>query len=186
MGFFSKWKQNKQKQQEQKNNDEVMDDIIAWGINNAQDEASRRYYEAQADKQYQADLAAFCALSNEIKETYTVINNVSSFTGADGDSLIERCFDAIDLDNSIREKRDYYDTAKYEYCEPYKILAMIHEKRGDYQRAAITCLLSLQNGYTRDGTNGGMRGRLARMIKKGNLPLTDEMKEKLNILGEQL
>ena len=181
MGLFDKFK----RQRQQKNSDEVMDEIIAWNINNAQDEETRRYYEAQADKQYQAALSAFYAISTEIKETYTVINNVSSFVGADGDNLIERCFAAINLDNSIKEKRDYYDSAKYEYCEPYKILAMVHEKRGDYHRAATTCLSALQNGYTRDGTSGGMRGRLARMIKKGNLQITEEMREKLNIQGEQ-
>lgn len=178
MGIFDKWKRKK------KTDEEIMDEVISVALETAQDDQSRRYWEAQADNQYQADLAAFYALSNEIKETYTVISNVSSFTGADGDGLIRRCFDAIDLDNSIRERRNYYDSAKYEYCEPYKILAMVHEKRGDYQRAAITCLQSLQNGYTRDGTNGGMRGRLARMIKKGNLPITEEMREKLNISGE--
>ena len=170
MGLFDKWKRKKK-----------TDEVIAWNLNNAQDEEMRRYYEAQADKEYQAARSAFYELTAEIKETYTILSNVGSFAGADGDKLIERCSAAIELDDFIREKRDYYDSAKYEYCEPYKILSMVHEKRGDYQRAAITCVLAIQNGYTKDGTSGGMRGRLARMIKKGNLPISENMKEILNL-----
>jgi hypothetical protein len=164
-----------------KSDDEEWAEIISYGINNAQDEEAKRYYEALADKQYQADLAAFYDLIAEIKETYTVINNVSSFSGEAGNKLIERCVEAINLDNSIKPKRDYYDSNKYEYCEPYKILAMVYEKREEYHKAATVCVFSIHQGYTRDGTSGGMRGRLARMIRKGNLPLTDDYKAILNL-----
>jgi vacuolar-type H+-ATPase catalytic subunit A/Vma1 len=173
MGLF--WKKKDKKA------DNNVEDVIAWNIKNAQDEETRRYYEAQADKEYQTTIAEFYAILTEIKETYSVITNVASFNSEAGDRLIALCAEAIHRDDAIREKRDYYNSTKCEYCEPYKILSMTYEKREDYQRAATVCVLAIQKGYTKDGTSGGMRGRLARMIKKGNLPLSDNMKEILNI-----
>ena len=171
MGLFKK----------KKSNADLIDNVVAWSIKNAQDEETKRYYEAQADKQYQAALSALYALETEIQETYSVLTNVGSFNSEAGDKLVERCVAAIELDNSIREKRDYYDKSKYEYSVPHKILSMVYEKRGEYQRAAMVCVLAIEKGYTKDSTNGGMRGRLARMIKKGNLPISEQMKEILNI-----
>lgn len=52
---------------------------------------------------------------------------------------------------------------------PYKRLAMIREKKGDYEGAALACIQQLRLGLMDDGTKGGMCGRLARMVKKGNL-----------------
>jgi hypothetical protein len=170
MGWF--WKKR------QSNNAE---DMIARSIRLASTEEDRRYWESQADKEYQAARSLFYDLCTEIKEQYSVINNVGSFDNEEGNKLIASCVEAIYIDDSTREKRDYYDSAKYEYCEPYKILSMVYEKRGEFQRAATVCVMAIDKGYTKDGTNGGMRGRLARMIKKGNLPLSDNMKEILNL-----
>lgn len=174
MGLFKK-------KTKKKSDAEVWDEVIARGIETAQDEDTKRYFEGQADKQYQAALSASYAIETEIKETYSVITNVGSFGGEAGDKLIDRCVEAINLDDSIREKRAYYDRNKYEYSTPHKILSMVYEKREDYQRAAMVCVLAIEKGYTKDGTNGGMRGRLARMIKKGDLPISEQMKEILNI-----
>lgn len=174
MGLFKK-------KTKKKSDAEEWDEVYEWGIKNAQDEEMKRYYECQADKQYQASLSAFYSLETEILETYSVLTNVGSFNSEAGDKLIDRCVAAIELDNSIREKRDYYDKSKYEYSIPHKILSMVYEKRGDYQRAAVVCVLAIEKGYTKDSTNGGMRGRLARMIKKGDLPISDQMKDILNI-----
>ena len=173
MGLF--WKK---KDKKPGNNSE---DIIAWNIKNAQDEETKRYYEALSDKEYQTTKAEFYAILTEIKETYSVLTNIASFNSEAGDRLINLCAEAIYRDDAIREKRAYYDSSKYEYCEPYKILSMAYEKREDYQRAATVCVVAIQKGYTKDGTSGGMRGRLARMIKKGDLPTSDQMKEILNL-----
>lgn len=174
MGLFKK-------KVKKKTDAEQWDEVIEYGLKTAQDEDSRRYYGALADKQYQAALSEYFALITEIKETYTVINNVGSFTGEAGDRLIARCVEVINLESSIAEKRAYYDNVKHEFSDPHKVLSMVYEKRGDYQRAATVCVLAIQRGYTKDGTNGGMRGRLARMIKKGDLPISDQMREILNI-----
>lgn len=139
------------------------------------------YDEAHADKEYQEKLAQYYEILNRIKETYSVINNLGSFNAAEGDKLIEDCALAMGIEENIREKRQYYENHVFDMSPPCKTLAMVFEKRGDYQTATTICAYAIENGYVSDGTAGGMRGRLARMIKKGNLPLTDNLKQILNL-----
>ena len=143
--------------------------------------ALRLYDEAHADGEYQRKLTRFFDLLNNIRETYSVINSVGSFCDDAGDRLVESCVEAIALEAEIREKREYYENTVFDMSEPYKTLAMVYEKRGEYQRAATMCVLAIENGYPNDGTKSGMRGRLARMIKKGDLPLTDNLKKILGL-----
>lgn len=139
----------------------------------------KRWAEANADAEYQSDLNTFHALLTHIREMYSVINSVGSFSDEAGDRLIDSCAAAIEIEVEIKEKREYYENTHFEMSEPCKTLAMILEDRKEYHHAAAVCVYAIQNGFPKDGTNGGMRGRLARMIKKGNLPLTDELKELL-------
>lgn len=141
----------------------------------------RLYDEAHADVQYQIDLTRFYDLLNEIREMYSVINSIDSFSNDSGDRLVAKCKQATNLEFAIRKKREYYEDTRFEISEPLKTLAMVCEKRGDYQGAAEACIIAIKNGFTADGTKSGMRGRLARMIKKGNLPLTDDIKQLLNL-----
>ncbi len=143
--------------------------------------ALQRYDEAQADKEYQDKLSQLYELLTHIQEAYSVINNVGSFSDVVGDNLIESCAKTLMLEAEIKEKREYYENCTFDMSPPCKTLAMVFEKRGEYQRAATICVYAIENGYTNDGTKGGMRGRLAKMIKKGNLPLTDNLKNILNI-----
>lgn len=143
--------------------------------------ALQLYDEAQRDKEYQKKLKQFFELITQIQEAYSVINNIGAFSSDAGDNLIKSCGEAMELEVAIREKRQYYENHIFDMSPPCKTLAMIFEKRCEYQRAATICVFAIENGYTNDGTKGGMRGRLARMIKKGNLPLTDNLKNILNL-----
>lgn len=143
--------------------------------------ALQLYDEAHADTEYQNKLTQYYELVTQIKEAYSVINNVGSFSDNAGNSLIERCAEAIKIEAEIKEKREYYENRIFDMSPPCKTLAMVFEKRCEYQRAATICVYAIENGYISDGTAGGMRGRLSRMIKKGNLPLTDNLKNILNL-----
>lgn len=151
----------------------------------AKAEQEREYWrlwaEANADAEYQSDLNTFYALLTHIREMYSVIGSVGSFSDEAGDRLIDSCAEAIEIEEKIRENREYYENTHFEMSEPRKTLAMIYEKRGDYEHAANVCAFAIRSGYPKDGTDGGMRGRMARMIKKGNLPLTDAYKEVLGL-----
>lgn len=144
-------------------------------------EALRRYDEAHSDTEYQEKLTTYFSIIEKIQEMYSVLNNVGSFSSEAGNKLISDCFEAISIENDIREKREYYDNMTFDMSTPCKTLSMIFEKREEYEKAACICVSAIEKGYHADGTKGGMRGRLARIIKKGNLPLSDNMKKILNI-----
>lgn len=143
--------------------------------------AFRRVEESLADEEYQRDLERFSNLMSNVYEMYSVINAVGDFSEAAGDRLIRDCMEAMNIEFAIKEKREYYQNCTFPLSESCKMLAMVHEKRGEYQSAANACIIALENGTPYDGTKSGMRGRLARMIKKGNLPLTDDIKQLLNL-----
>lgn len=143
--------------------------------------AFRLFEEAQADTEYQKQITKYIELMTQIQEAYSVINNVGSFLDDAGDALIEKCVEAMNIEMEIREKQEYYNDCIFNMSQPCKTLAMIFEKRGEFQRAATICVYAIENGYTSDGTKGGMKGRLARMIKKGSLPLTDNLKKILDL-----
>lgn len=143
--------------------------------------AYRLVQEEHADTEYQAGYKRYSDLMSYVREMYSVINTVGSFSSEAGDRLIDACVSAIEAEDAIKEKLEYYHKMPLEMSEPRKTLAMIYEKRGDYEHAANVCAFAIRSGYPKDGTDGGMRGRMARMIKKGNLPLTDAYKEVLGL-----
>lgn len=143
--------------------------------------ALRLYDEAHADISYQHDLIRCYDLLTKIREDYSVINSLSSFDSELADRLIDNCATTIIFETKLKDKREYYENRKFDISEGAKILAMVFEKRGEYDNAAAVCVMATENGFPADGTKGGMRGRLARMIKKGNLSITDEMKKILEI-----
>lgn len=143
--------------------------------------ALRLYDEAHADAQYQHDINRYYALITEIREMYSVFNTLDAFESDKVNKLMDICANAVNLEISLKEKREYYENRKFDMSEAAKILAMVFEKRGEYDNAASVCVVAIEAGFVSDGTAGGMRGRLARMIKKGDLPLTDEMKKILNL-----
>ena len=67
--------------------------------------------------------------------------------------------------------RDYFGEVKS--YRAFTRLAIVYEKIEDYINAADVCAQAIQLGIVKDGTNGGMQGRLARICKKGELNLTD-------------
>lgn len=139
------------------------------------------YYSALADKDHQNNMKKFYALCDKIKERYTVISNVCSFSDPSVDMLIADCLEAFELNVKIQEKAKQYKQAVSVHSFELKTLAMIYEKQQEYEQAAMFCIMAIENGFTSDGTTGGMRGRLARMIKKGNLELTDQLRKILEI-----
>lgn len=179
MGLFFKKKKKDPEPTPQPPKDEY--ELYAEFAKFAKDEESKKYYTAQADREYQTDLKKLYALYDKIRERYTVINNVGSFFDASADMLIADCLEAFDLNMKTREKAKYYGLELVTMATELKTLAMVYEKRQEYNQAAMFCAMAIENGFTSDGTAGGMRGRLARMIKKGNIELTDQLRDILEI-----
>ncbi len=140
----------------------------------------RRWNEAHSDTQYQETIARYYNLLTSIREQYQVIKTLSTFDSNAGRRLIADCVEAINIEQETHEKHEYYENRRFDISEPSLTLAQIYETLGDYERATAVCAMAIQNGFT-GGQGGGMRGRLAHIIKKGDLPLTEDMKELLNL-----
>ena len=101
----------------------------------------------------------------KIKMQYSVLNNLKTYNGEAMDSLIELCY----FDISLAERlKDYWLKAWKELpnYETFKRLAIIFEKRKEYDKAIEICVQAIETGFTKDGTDGQMYGRLAKLISK--------------------
>lgn len=78
---------------------------------------------------------------------------------------------------------DYFlaDFGKLPHYPAFELLAKIYEKQGNFEEACFVCQRAIVLGYTEDGTKGGMRGRLEKLLKRAGLNLTvDEYIAKIN------
>lgn len=104
----------------------------------------------------------------KIEERYSVLYNMGIIDGSEVDIFIGMC------KQNIREYRLFVELLKKEGLElplsvpAYKRLAMVYEKQARYEEAISICAEAIRMGAVDDGTKGRMRGRLARLIRKYN------------------
>ena len=75
------------------------------------------------------------------------------------------CKQDIDL---VPKLNEYWDKMHEERPNIYsfKFLAMIYEKRGEYDKAIDVCKQAIKLGYSHDGTKGGMKARIEKLKQK--------------------
>ena len=96
----------------------------------------------------------YSLLVTQIPKAYNALRSSGVFEGPAADEFLLLCNQAISLRRDILpqlEKGDWIFT----HGEGYKRLAMVLEKRGDFQGAAEMCLLALRDGATSDGRADG-------------------------------
>lgn len=137
------------------------------------------FWLGECDTRFKNMQSQYYTLCEEIEADYTVLANAANPDAAAYSKVEKKCVDATALFQMLVPLWEKYDRGIPCSAPPYKRLAMIREKRGDYEGAALACVQQLRLGVQGDGTKGGMRGRLARMVKKGNLAETcpEAMKE---------
>ncbi len=64
----------------------------------------------------------------------------------------------------------------------FELLAKIYEKEKNYEESCWVLQRALTLGFTKDGTDGGIRARLERMLKLGKINMTVE--EYINKINE--
>lgn len=99
----------------------------------------------------------------------------ASYSSPLGDETLALCEQAIALRRGLAPSLAEYDWVRHSN-DPYKRIAVICEKRGAYLQAAQISLRALQDGLPNDGNAKGFAGRLDRMLKRGQLKPTEEMK----------
>lgn len=142
------------------------------------------YYDGMRDKNFISMERQYYALLEEIESNYSVATNTAAPDSDVYDKIEKKCLDTIVLFQMLVPLWDKYERGIPSSCPAYKRLAMIREKRGDYEGAALACVQQLRLGIDGDGTKGGMRGRLARMVKKGSLDITSP--EAMNEISKYL
>lgn len=146
-----------------------------------QDAERRLWLAMRNDKEYCRLMAENGRLHEEVEADYSVISTMGIQSGPQLEAFIKKCNRALDAVERLTPLWVKYRQELPTLCAPAKRLAMVYEKCGDYDHAAAVCLRAIKNGWTDDGTSGAMRGRLARLVKKGGLPVTPEIQDALAI-----
>lgn len=139
------------------------------------DETYAKYEQFNAvQKRYEAVVKRHFELVEQIGVAYTIANNLSAPDSPEMDKVIDLCNEDIRLAASFKaywedlHKTGYYEEAyaKLPVYPSYKRLAIIYDKRKDYDRAISICQQAIELGYVDDGTDGQMPGRIARLMRK--------------------
>lgn len=144
--------------------------------NDQYDEEMRKYYAfSRVEEKYKALVQHHFDLIEKIGMAYTVANNLKLPNSPEMDYVIQLCKEDIALADQYKQYWDecnatgYWDNGSMRSLPEYssfKRLAIIYEKRKEYDEAIAVCQRAIELGYFRDGTEGQMPGRIARLIKK--------------------
>lgn len=137
------------------------------GINYCELDKLEQKYRPLLDKHYKN--------LEKIGMMYTVANNLSLPNSPQMQKVIDLCLEDISLAPQFLEyhvqEAKLYERKLEDWLPNYpsfQRLAIIYEKQKEYQKAIDICQQAIELGFYKDGTNGQMPGRLARLIKKAN------------------
>ena len=102
----------------------------------------------------------------KMNHEWSVIYNLKDYSSKRAERFEIMCAQQIDRFLTINQKWSQYENPAPR-TDAFKLLSILYERQGRIDDAANVCLKSIEYGYEADGTKGGMRGRLARLIKKG-------------------
>jgi len=130
------------------------------------------WHESYANNaKYQSMLQTHSEYLEKINMLYAIANNLTTPNSNEMQKVIELCIKDIELAPLFKEywinNARIFETP--EALPPYptfKRLAIIYEKQKEYQKAINVCNYAIQLGFYKDGTDGQLPGRLARLIKK--------------------
>lgn len=113
----------------------------------------------------------------EIETMWSVITNLGLYNSNESEVLIDKCIKNIkDLDKMVAfGKTIDKNYTGVQNAPAYIRLAMLYEKRGDYDPGISVCIEGIKKGCVEDNSKGKMYGRLARLIKKAGIEPTQEM-----------
>lgn len=130
------------------------------------------------DPQYEKSLSAVYFQNMETLESmWAVVTNLKAYDGDRANALEQLCYLNIS---------DYHAWVSYNItidpewvrppkCPAYIRLAMLYEKRKQYDKAVDVCCAAIRAGAVADGSSGRMFGRLARMMSKAGMEMTPEI-----------
>ena len=114
-----------------------------------------------ADKYY--------TLLEKIEKDWSTLHNLKDYTGTLSQEIEQECLDSIHWFNKMHAIDIKYSETSPKNIPAFKRLAMLYERRSDYERAIDVCKQAISLGMDE-------RSRMLRMIKKsGRTPTADEL-----------
>lgn len=121
-------------------------------------ECFHAYYEEPVIKEHYNNIET-------IEAQYSVLYNLKQFHSPQMDNLISLCEKDISIAKEFCRLCKSYNRDIPPSYNTFKRLAIIYDKRKEYDKAIAVCVKSIELGFVEDGTPGKMYGRLARMIR---------------------
>lgn len=139
----------------------------------------REKYEA-VEKKWKTLVDRHYKLMEEIGVAYTVANNLSLPNSAEMECVVNLCKKDIELAEGFKQYWSEHNQAmiRTEFCDSadisnalpnypsFKRLAIIYERQKRYDEAIAVCQRAIYLGFSNDGTEGQMPGRIARLLRK--------------------
>lgn len=108
----------------------------------------------------------------KLQADWSLLYNLKQYTGAKADLYISQCKQNIELYKKMCVIEKKYGDTSPPNVPAYTRLAMIYERRGEFDKSVAVCREALKNGVWGDG----MQARFIRMIKKsGRAPTSEEI-----------
>lgn len=128
--------------------------------------SAHRFY---ADKYYKG--------LEDIESMWSVMYNLKIVNGEQADLFEEKCKENLThLYQMLDANKKYgFDSSVPPHVPAYVRLAMLYEKQERYQDAINICVEAIKAGAVSDGNKGKMYGRLARIIRKSGINVSDEV-----------
>lgn len=113
----------------------------------------------------------------EIQSMWSVMYNLKIVNGEQADIFEQKCKDNISaLYQMLDVNKKYgFDSTVPPHVPSYVRLAMLYEKQERYMEAINICVEAIKAGAIDDGNKGKMYGRLARLIRKSNITVDDDI-----------
>lgn len=112
----------------------------------------------------------------QIEVMWSVIQNLRAFNGDQAYQLEALCRQNITEYLKLSQFDKNHDIEPPHHAPCCVRLAMLYEKQGRYEEGINLCADSIKAGAYADGSKGQMYGRLARLIRKSGLNVSDDIK----------
>lgn len=116
----------------------------------------------------------------DIEDDWSVLRDRKSYSGKKSEAFIHKCLENIDLYKRMIEIELRFGYRQPPNAPAFKRLAMLYEKRGDYEKSISVCVDALQCG----AWGGGMRKRLKQMIAKAGREARPEESVLINPIAD--
>lgn len=121
-----------------------------------------------AERLYGAASRKHIENTEKINTMYSVARDLQGFDGEMMEQCIALCWEDIDIAEDVKKYYGMMYGGECGYYGTFTRLAIIYEKRGEFDKAIEVCQQAIACGMDKDSNNTTIHARMARLIKKRN------------------